>query len=611
MNPLSALLSQEGKQQMAAEVFANHDILALAQLLREQFDSHALPVEEGGEIRLSGEIYKNLLETLDELTISAERSHGPDGDFDHELLTSRQVDTVERTLAKFQAGITMAFGQAAAMELREHLQSAEQLNASLKERELHLADQLQLVQSQYAQLIEDQSRLTRQRKSAVHALRARRAEMLLQVEREREQVKAELRRELEQFYADQFAGQSNEAVEQLRKQLHDEQAYSTALQERIDEASSEKKQLKRELEGALENAKATGAASSEHVQQLAQLREELDESQMEVQLAREELESKTRLVTEHIEKLAGLESRIESTDQELSELREVAEKHEREARELNETREQLVSLQAQWTEREATLDVSEELEAIREQLQQTQMELEHAQLHISELENEAPAEDLTERVAQLTGQLASALDELEDLRGQNSDLASQIAKQQVVRSVSTPHVSFEQETLSWEERKKLIMQQLESEACDEPEPEDQERRVEIERVLQATEREIARRDHEIEELQSIIEQQSDTRQGVAIGAAAIAQMFDTDELIQQERQKLKEIQLEWETKLRQAEIDLSMERAKLARERTQLESELEEAKRCLPADAATEVAKGGRTRKWLEHLGLKDENKGS
>jgi hypothetical protein len=98
---------------------------------------------------------------------------------------------------------------------------------------------------------------------------------------------------------------------------------------------------------------------------------------------------------------------------------------------------------------------------------------------------------------------------------------------------------------------------------------------------------------------------------VAIGAAAIAQMFDTDELIQQERQKLKEIQLEWETKLRQAEIDLSMERAKLARERTQLESELEEAKRCLPADAATEVAKGGRTRKWLEHLGLKDENKGS
>ena len=163
--------------------------------------------------------------------------------------------------------------------------------------------------------------------------------------------------------------------------------------------------------------------------------------------------------------------------------------------------------------------------------------------------------------------------------------------------------------MTWEERKALILQQLAADE-DEPDEEVQSERIQIDEVLRTTQREIERRDREIAELQSLVEQQAGARDGVAIGAAAIAQVLDADQLIAEERQKLKDIQHEWEEKLRQAEIDLSMERAKLARERIQLEIQLEEAK---AADASTNENPAvsndrpqGRTRRWLEHLGLKD-----
>ena len=54
-------------------------------------------------------------------------------------------------------------------------------------------------------------------------------------------------------------------------------------------------------------------------------------------------------------------------------------------------------------------------------------------------------------------------------------------------------------------------------------------------------------------------------------------MFDQDEIIREERENLKQLQQQWEEKLRKAEIDLSVERAKIARERAELEEQLREA----------------------------------
>ncbi len=205
--------------------------------------------------------------------------------------------------------------------------------------------------------------------------------------------------------------------------------------------------------------------------------------------------------------------------------------------------------------------------------------------------------------------------EVADLKQQNVDLAAQLAKLQMSGNHNPPHLNLCQESMTWEERKRLILQQLEEESSDFDSPETHRSRVEISEVLNVTQAELERRDREIAELQSIIEQQSNTREGVAIGAAAIAQMLDSDELLQQERERLRAIQQEWEDKLRNAEIEMSLERAKLARERAQLEERLraqleskhDEPPKAAPADDKPTDPKAAKpTRKWLEHLGLKD-----
>jgi hypothetical protein len=202
--------------------------------------------------------------------------------------------------------------------------------------------------------------------------------------------------------------------------------------------------------------------------------------------------------------------------------------------------------------------------------------------------------------------------ELANLKQQNTDLASQLAEAQLTSLHNPPHLylsTLNQESLTWEQRKRLIMQQFESESAAENHTEPSQNRIEIEDVLRSSQAEIDRRDREIAELKSIVEQQSNTHEGVAIGAAAIAQMLDSDELVKLEREKLAVIQREWESKLRDAEIQISTERAKLSRERVELESQirkLSEQTVNLPPQLSETKVDGKPVRRWLEHLGLRE-----
>jgi hypothetical protein len=212
----------------------------------------------------------------------------------------------------------------------------------------------------------------------------------------------------------------------------------------------------------------------------------------------------------------------------------------------------------------------------------------------------------------LRDRLDRATCEIVDLRTQNEDLAEQVARMQISTAPHGPMPHLGQEGMSWEERKRLLLQQLDAEQ-DNGTPQAQAKRVEINDILRTTEVELARRDREIAELRSLVQQQSDARQGMAVGAAAVAQLIESDELVQQEREKLRAIQKSWDEKLRQAEIDLSMERAKLARERLQLEEQKHKLEDALQVaqDAADADAAGKpvdvKGRKWLSRLGLKEE----
>jgi chromosome segregation ATPase len=128
--------------------------------------------------------------------------------------------------------------------------------------------------------------------------------------------------------------------------------------------------------------------------------------------------------------------------------------------------------------------------------------------------------------------------------------------------------------------------------------------------LHRTDQLLAEKQREIDELKQLLASQSARLGELAIGAAAVAELIDKDAVIQEQRKHLQRLQAEWEEKLRQAEIELSLERAKLARERVQLEEKLHalEIQAAQPPETSSaaddpQVPKRGR---WLARLGLKN-----
>ena len=138
-------------------------------------------------------------------------------------------------------------------------------------------------------------------------------------------------------------------------------------------------------------------------------------------------------------------------------------------------------------------------------------------------------------------------------------------------------------------------------------------RLTIDGTIRITDSVVQAKDREIHELQEKLEQQG-THAVLLPSAAAMAEIFDRDQGIRHECERLKQPEEQWQGKLRQAEIDLSMERAKLARQ----QAELEELRRLnnrlndLPAEANDEAGepKAPIRGRWLARLGLKEGDYG-
>jgi hypothetical protein len=210
--------------------------------------------------------------------------------------------------------------------------------------------------------------------------------------------------------------------------------------------------------------------------------------------------------------------------------------------------------------------------------------------------------DLEQQLNILREQLIESRHETVEVRSQYNELSIRLAQYQAPTSHSS-------ESFSWEERKLAWLRQLEHETQVENNV-SPTRVLEIEKVIEQTDQEVLRRDKEIADLKSLLQEQSVASNGMAVGAAAIAQIIEADDLIIEERQRLKKLQEDWEQKQRQGEIEMSLERAKLARERL----ELQERMRSLEAMHANQAVdeKGapspGKSKgNWLARLGLRDE----
>ncbi len=167
-----------------------------------------------------------------------------------------------------------------------------------------------------------------------------------------------------------------------------------------------------------------------------------------------------------------------------------------------------------------------------------------------------------------------ALEDIRRLEAENRELRAQLEK---LRSNNTGPQPEDLE--SWEAFKRRVLESLEAEVSEPANPTaqtSQQNRVQIEELLAKTEALLAAKDRELESLHHLLENQAANLGAVAVGAAAVEQLLDQDEIIRQQRETLKRLEAEWHEKLRQAEVELSLQRAALARKQAELDQKLQE-----------------------------------
>ncbi len=393
--------------------------------------------------------------------------------------------------------------------------------------------------------------------------------------------------------------QEQRALQQQRAALEQQQA---ALEQR--QASLEQRQAERtEAERAERESLLQALRDEQHA--LEQQRARLQQQQAAFERRQAECAQVDRAERESLQQqLAAARSEKDRLEAELAVRREQCDALKQEAGAAKASAKEMETL-------------TRERDALAASLREAEERLERAQRESAELERrvaasvETAAGEQASADADLRRRYELTLEDLRALKGDNARLQEQLKETQSAPPAGPPASSG---PLDWEAEKQRILAALESD-FDEEHQEDRRQRTELQQIVERTDQVIAEKDAEIAELKQLLENQSASVGALAVGAAALDEIFDKDAVIQEERQNLAQLQEEWREKLRQAEVDLSVERAKLARQRTEVEEKLcllEErgAKNDAPPTGGAVPEKPPRSR-WLNRLGLKDPKDGS
>jgi len=521
---------------------------------------------------------------------------------EHDKLTQQQ-----RELATKQAEIDEARSQlhhdqqAFGLAKQEHQAEVEHvatLRDQLEERIAELAEKRE-------KLAADQARTEAQRRRIAQEFRDQRAAHLKELERRRAEISG------------LDSGQSGElelqlqAIADQRRQLERQVADLEAERERLAQKDEQLRLRRAEVDEAEarwhHDRQAFALAREEHqaeVEHVAELRRQLEERIGELAEQREQLAT-DRARTEAQRRRIAEEFKAQRASQ-LKELQRQRGEIERlETARLAEVGQELAELTGQ---RNDLARQVEDLQADRDRLSGRL-----AQAESESTSRRASADDLPTADDDLRRRYEMAIDDLREIKARNAELEKQLAGAPASSRSAAPAPGG---VSDWEAEKARILAALESE-FDESDAADQAERLKIEEVVQKTDRiiaeknrQLAAKDDEIADLQRLLADQSSNLDGVAVGAAALGELLDQDAIIQEERENLRRLRAEWEEKLRQAEVDLSMERAKIARERAVVEEKLQAIQAASsPSEAQSESAHGAdkpARGRWLARLGLKD-----
>ncbi len=359
----------------------------------------------------------------------------------------------------------------------------------------------------------------------------------------------------------------------LREQLADAQAQLNAVRAR---------QQAQEQEIAAERERHATLQEETKVQRRRIARE--FKQQRSERLA--ELESrKAELETLSARQHHALEAQVEQLQEELAQVRQQHTEH----------LSQLATAPQETADPEFVRQLRDECDLLHQKLAIAEGQL-NAQRELAEEDDPRSRDDLQRR-------FEMAVDEVRELKRLNADLENKLKNRG--GDTSSPALSSTG-GLDWEAQKQRLLASLEADG-DYDEPVNETERLSIEEAIRVTDQALAQKDQEITRLRHELENNLATTD---VSSEAINELLDRDEIIQAEREKLKQLQAEWREKIGEAEIEISVQRAKLARERAELEDkmrqfQLDQDNRSFTDDSNESTGKPSRG-KWLARLGLKD-----
>jgi DNA repair exonuclease SbcCD ATPase subunit len=518
---------------------------------------------------------------LEELTGDVDRLWQEQRQKATEFLSAQKtyLDDLESRLGAELEQIGNQLTAALEHEANGHVSEIERLKAELESHKTALAR----LEKQAKQDLHDREEYLR----AQHAeLASRESERDAELNTLRQQIK---QKEYDVAHSVTEHESLREKLEQAKSELETARAgrqASAAVEAQIAELRKQNE----ELAAKLAAAKAERAASTANVS------EQIAELQAETKRFKEELRAATELNVASERELAQLRAAQEDLSRHAGDSAET----KKEIARLREIETQVAELRAKLNQTSAELNEANEKTAVaNEQIAELQKQLESATAKGGE--SSSPDEQL---LRDLEKKHELAMDDVRNLKRRNAELEEKIVNLKSGGGAASSSHSAS----SWEAMKERMLAELEAETDETPER--KKEKLAIEDAIRMTDDVVTQKIKEIEELKTLLDQQSHTVADVAVGAAAINEIFDQDELIRQERERLQQAQEEWREKLRQAEVEISVERARIARERAEFEEKLRaiEAERSQVQTGGSKQGKPARGR-WLERLGLKDSDK--
>jgi len=419
---------------------------------------------------------------------------------------------------------------------------------------------------------------------------------------------------------------ASERIAQERQRLRE---HEERLTSKLDEVTTQLQAAQQEAAASLTKATAREAECQQWEKRLVERERQLELRQGELERERQTLQTKLQEQLELNRKQA--DASREEAQRHAAELERIRREAQEQAQnqntpataapsaEIESLGKQVTQLLTKFSEQESVWAknqrrVEEQLNEVAAtksvnhaaELQALRDENKQLETWLAEAEQRATATPASgnQEIDDLRRRFEMAVQDVRELKTKNTELTDQLAKAKQGAGQACGETGG-----GWESLKKKMLAEMESD-FDEGDTQQKADKLTVQGAIKITDEVIAEKDRELQELRKLLESQTQQVGEVAVGAAAVAHLLDTDELVCQERESLKRLQESLREQLRQAEVDISLERAKLARERTEVDEKLrvlesEKSNREGASEGSDNGKQPGR-RKWLARLGLGD-----